>query len=120
MDDKVADIVGGGFDLAIRGSKLKESNLIARPLAQLNSVLCAAPEYIKQNGTPQILQELKQHNCLAFTYSRDVKEWSFELNGEKEQIEIHGNLQVNNSEALREAIVSGLGIWPLTYLCRWA
>jgi DNA-binding transcriptional LysR family regulator len=113
MDDKVVDLVGGGFDIAIRSGKLPDSNLIARKLAPLKSVLCAAPSYIKIHGHPATLKDLKQHNCLLFSYSRDLKEWSFTRNGVSESVEIRGNYQVNNSEALRDAILQGLGIGRL-------
>jgi DNA-binding transcriptional LysR family regulator len=105
MDDKVIDIVGGGFDIAIRSGKLPDSNLIARKLAPLKSVLCASPAYLKNHGHPTTLNDLKQHNCLLFSYSQDLKEWRFTQNGISESIEISGNYQVNNSEALRDAML---------------
>jgi len=113
MDDKVVDMVGGGFDIAIRSGKLPDSNLIARKLAPLKSVLCASPAYIENNGYPETLDDLKQHNCLLFSYSRDLKEWRFTRNGISESIEVSGNYQVNNSEALRDAMLQGLGIGRL-------
>jgi len=113
MDDKVVDLVGGGFDIAIRSGKLPNSNLIARKLAPLKSVLCAAPAYIENHGYPETLNDLKQHNCLLFSYSRDLKEWRFTRNEVAESIEVSGNYQVNNSEALRDAILQGLGIGRL-------
>jgi len=113
MDDKVVDMVGGGFDIAIRSGKLPDSNLIARKLAPLKSVLCASPAYIENHGHPETLNDLKQHNCLLFSYSRDLKEWRFTRNGISESIEVSGNYQVNNSEALRDAMLQGLGIGRL-------
>jgi len=113
MDDKVVDLVGGGFDVAIRGGDLPDSSLIARKLAPLNSVLCASPEYLKQNGTPQCLDDIPKHNCISYTYSRDVKEWTFTNDMEARSIEVSGNYQVNNSEALREALLQGIGIGRL-------
>lgn len=113
MDDKIVDLIAGGFDLSIRGGELTDSSLVARRLAPLNSVLCASPHYLNEFGTPSALEELTQHNCLSFSYSRDVKEWRFIKEGKTVNIEVSGNFQVNNSEALREAIVQGIGIGRL-------
>ncbi|MBU3069031.1 LysR family transcriptional regulator [Aestuariicella sp. G3-2] len=113
MDDKVLDLIGEGFDIAIRSGELPNSSLIARKLAPLNSVLCASPDYLKTHGKPEQLEHLKDHNCLIFTHSNDVKEWAFMKNGTTQAIDIKGNYQVNNSEALREALLQGAGIGRL-------
>jgi len=113
MDDKVVDLVGGGFDIAIRTGKLANSALFARKLAPFNSVLCASPTYLKEFGYPRSLADLKNHNCLLFSYSNDIKYWTFIDAGIEQEIEITGNYQANNSEALHDAIAQGLGIGRL-------
>jgi Transcriptional regulator len=113
MDDKISDIIGQGFDLAIRGGVLPDSNLVVRKLAPLRSVLCASQTYLNQHGVPAELEALSSHNCLAFTYSNDKREWTFMKEGEVQRISISGNYQVNSSEALKEAIIQGLGIGRL-------
>ncbi len=110
MDDKRLDLVSGGFDLAIRGGALPDSTLVARRLATLNSVLCVSPDYLERHGYPQQLDDLLQHNCLSFSYSNDVKEWSFTQGNQRHSVVVSGNYQVNNSEALLEAVLQGLGI----------
>ncbi|WP_444941865.1 LysR family transcriptional regulator [Microbulbifer sp. ZKSA004] len=113
LDDKVVDLVGEGFDIAIRGGDLPDTSLIARKLAPLKSVLCASPSYLKEFGEPTELEQLTAHNCLIFTYSRDVKEWGFIKDNHLHTIEVKGNYRVNNSEALREALLHGVGIGRL-------
>ncbi|WP_221076745.1 LysR family transcriptional regulator [Agarivorans aestuarii] len=113
MDDKVVDLVAEGFDVAIRAGNLPDSSLIVRKLAPLKSVLCASPDYLKQHGIPQTIEQLAAHNCLQFSYSRDVKEWTFMRDGQSQSIDVKGNYRVNNSEALREAMLQGLGIGRL-------
>jgi len=113
MDDKVADLIGEGFDIAIRGGDLPDSSLIARKLAPLRNVLCASPEYIEKHGRPIELSQLADHNCLIFTYSKDIKEWLFIKDGQTQSVEVTGNYNVNNSEALREALLQGVGIGRL-------
>jgi DNA-binding transcriptional LysR family regulator len=113
MEDKVSDLIGDGFDIAIRGGNLSSSSLVARKLAPLKNILCVSPEYIKHHGKPTQLEELHEHNCLIFTHSHDVKEWIFIKAGQTYAIEVTGNYQVNNSEALKEAILQGVGIGRL-------
>lgn len=113
MDDEFTDLIGSGFDMALRLGDLKDSTLVARKLTHLKNVLCAAPSYIEEFGMPKRLEELKQHNCLAFSYSQDVREWYFIKDNTTRAIEISGNYQVNNSEALREAMIQGVGIGRL-------
>lgn len=110
MDDKRLDLVSGGFDIAIRGGALPDSTLVARRLATLNSVLCASPDYLERHGYPQQLDDLLQHNCLSFSYSNDVKEWSFTQGNQRHSVVVSGSYQVNNSEALLEAVRQGLGV----------
>ncbi|WP_406608929.1 LysR family transcriptional regulator [Agarivorans sp. JK6] len=113
MEDKVVDLVAEGFDVAIRAGNLPDSSLIVRKLAPLKSVLCASPDYLKPHGIPQTIEQLASHNCLQFSYSRDVKEWTFMRDGQSQSIDVKGNYRVNNSEALREAMLQGLGIGRL-------
>ncbi len=116
MDDRVVDIVEGGFDLAIRVRTLEDSALIARRLAPCNNVLCAAPEYLKAHGTPESPDDLLKHNCLQYAYASSIHTWSFEgspAGGAPISLETTGNYQVNNSEALREALIAGVGIGRL-------
>lgn len=110
MQDSMVDLIAGGYDLAIRAGRLTDSTLVAKRLAPLKSVLCASPEYLEIHGNPKQLAELTSHNCLAFSHSQDVKSWQFHRGTEQIEIEVTGNYQVNNSEALEEALLQGLGI----------
>ncbi len=111
MDDRVVDMVEGGFDLAIRVRTLEDSALIARKLAPCHNLLCAAPSYLDKCGMPQNLDDLLDHNCLQYAYASTTHIWQFIQNGgETVSLETKGNYQVNNSEALREALVAGVGI----------
>jgi len=110
MDDKQVDLVGGGFDVAIRAGILPDSNLIARQLTPLHSVICASPSYLEKKGKPKLPQDLKQHNCLLYSYSNQLNSWTFKDQNHSHTVEINGNYQVNNSEAIREALLQGMGI----------
>jgi DNA-binding transcriptional LysR family regulator len=113
MSDTWTDIIAEGFDIALRAGDLPDSSLIARKLTPLHSVLCASPDYLAEHGIPEVPQELVHHNCILYTYHTVVNEWVFIKNGEEETVRISGNYQVNNSEALRESLLQGLGIGRL-------
>ncbi len=110
LDDKTVDMVQGGVDIAIRGGAMIDSTLVARKLVSLRSVLCVSQPYLHQFGRPKQLDDLLQHNCLSFRYSNDAKGWSFSQDGRTQMIAVSGNYQANNSEALLDAVLQGVGI----------
>jgi len=110
MDDKHVDLVGDGFDVAIRAGVLPDSSLIARKLAPLNSVICASPGYLKKQGHPSTPEQLEDHNCLLYSYANQLNSWTLMDHKESHVIEVSGNYQVNNSEALREALMQDMGV----------
>jgi DNA-binding transcriptional LysR family regulator len=113
MDDRKVDLVAGGFDVAIRAGNLPASTLIARKLAPVRQVLCASPDYIDRYGRPGTPAELSSHNCALYSYSSDADEWTLIGEDGPETVTVSGSYQVNNSEALLEALKEGVGIGRL-------
>ncbi|WP_306119173.1 MULTISPECIES: LysR family transcriptional regulator [unclassified Roseitalea] len=107
LSDDLVDIVGEGFDVAIRIAELADSSLVARKLAPVRRVLCAAPDYLDRHGTPRTLEELERHNCLTHQTSDT---WRLEGPDGAIGFRPRGNLATNSSEVVREAVLSGLGI----------
>lgn len=112
LDDRVADLVGEGFDVAIRIGALRDSSLIARPLAPYDYIACAAPAYLERHGRPQAPSDLIDHRCLTFSYAIKPPDaaWRFEKDGQTVRAPVRSCLQVNDLRALREAAVAGLGV----------
>jgi DNA-binding transcriptional LysR family regulator len=110
MNDVSHDLVAEGYDIALKTGELNETSLIARKLAPLRSVLCASPDYVEQHGAPKTPEDLLSHNCLLYSYHTTINEWVFDKNGDETRIQVAGSYQVNNSEALLEAILQGSGI----------
>lgn len=108
-DDEV-DLIGSGFDMAIRISDLKDSSMQARKIAPVKFAIVASPEYLAKHGTPKTLQELKQHKLLK--YGNDVMNaWRLtDLKGETHDISFDSHLQANNGDFLREMTKTGHGI----------
>ncbi len=110
LEDKIVDLVQDGYDLAIRIGELANSALIAKRISPCKSVLCAAPAYFAKHGEPQKPSDLVAHNCLRYTYFRGGCEWTFYDGNQPLRVLPRGNFSVNNSEAIRRALLDGLGI----------
>jgi len=113
MDDRNIDLVAGGIDVAIRSGDMPDSTLIARKLAPLRQVLCASPIYIDRYGMPVTPSELRERNCILFSYSGDANQWTLSKGDQSEAVLVSGSYRVNNSEALLEALREGVGIGRL-------
>ena len=105
-NDRFVDIVGEGFDCAVRVGYLPDSNLIARRIGPVSGRLVASPEYIKEHGAPDTPDELLRHQVLM----QGTETWNF-IDGDK-RIAIHpqGRFKADNGAALAAAAIAGLGI----------
>nr|WP_153767572.1 LysR family transcriptional regulator [Endozoicomonas sp. OPT23] len=114
MEDRVIDMVGEGFDLAIRGGDLPDSSMVARRLAPIHNILAASPDYLTEFGTPEKPDDLYQHNCLHYVYYHRGIEWALQKGESVSHIQPAGRFLVNNSEALVETMLrhSGIGRLP--------
>lgn len=110
LDDRVVDVVSEGFDLAIRIGELSDSALVARPLAPVNLVVCAAPDYLSEHGIPESPDDLVRHSCLGYAYWSGRDHWRFEADGRQLDVQVDGRLRANNGTALRRAAVAGSGL----------
>jgi DNA-binding transcriptional LysR family regulator len=110
MDDNVVDLVKDGLDMVLRIGVLSDSNLVARKLSKCRSVLCTSPGYFKKYGEPKILSDLKQHNCMYYSYFRSGMEWTFDGPNGPERIKPEGNIQINNSHVLKQLMLEDVGI----------
>jgi DNA-binding transcriptional LysR family regulator len=120
LADRFVDLIEEGWDLAIRIGRLKDSSLVARRLAPCRTVVCAAPSYLKEHGTPQTLEDLARHNCLGYTLpsAAGANRWTFGTEGEI-VVPVQGNLRANNGDALLAAAVAGQGlIYQPTFIVR--
>jgi DNA-binding transcriptional LysR family regulator len=104
--DHFVDIVGEGFDAAVRVGYLSDSNLVARRVGPISGKLVASPDYIKANGAPETPDELPTHEALML----GTETWNF-MDGDK-KISVHprGRFKADNGTALTAAAVAGLGV----------
>jgi DNA-binding transcriptional LysR family regulator len=109
LSDRNVNVIEEGFDLAVRIADLADSSLAARKLAPNRRVVCASPDYLRRNGTPQTPQDLVGHNCLTtndFSMTWDYKD----PEGKAGAVRVSGRYACDNWEVLREWAIAGLGI----------
>ena len=110
LSDRVVDMVEEGFDVALRITRQPSPNLIARQLAAVRMVLCAAPAYLAKAGTPRLPADLAGHQCLGYSYWASGDEWPLHGADGENHVRISGCLRANNGDVLREAALAGMGI----------
>jgi DNA-binding transcriptional LysR family regulator len=116
LDDRRVDLIREGFDLAIRGSdSLEDASLIARKLAVMPHVLCAAPTYFEAHGRPEVPSDLRSHMCVRFSLSGHADVWEFRKDGRTERIPVKARYSVTSSLAVRDALRAGLGVSLIPY-----
>ena len=115
MADRLRSLATEGFDLAIRHTERAPDTHVAWTLCDTASVLVATKAYLRRAGVPQAPADLQQHNCLHYPRSQDMPVWTFSpvkaaRGRETTNVPVRGSLAANNSEALREAALTGAGI----------
>lgn len=115
MADRLRSLATEGFDLAIRHTERAPDTHVAWTLCETASVLVATKAYLRRAGVPQVPADLQQHNCLHYPRSQDMPVWTFTpvkaaRGRETVNVPVRGSLAANNSEALREAALTGAGI----------
>ena len=112
LSDQVLDLVGAGFDLAIRIGALRDSTLVSQKLTDNRRVLCASPEYLRRHGKPKTPADLERHQCLLQVGSRGRQDlWRLtDHDGRDVTVRVSGRFESNFGELLRDAAIAGLGI----------
>lgn len=123
LSDRLSSLAMEGFDLAIRHTAAPPDTHVAWTLCQTRSVLVATPEYLRRRGMPATPADLAAHDCLHYPRARDTPAWHFEPVraaaddvvdpgpvASRVTVPVSGPFAANNSEALRDAAIGGLGI----------
>jgi DNA-binding transcriptional LysR family regulator len=110
FNDRIVDVVEGGFDAVIRSGLLTDSSLMSRRLGPFRFVLCASPEYVARMGQPRTVAELVEHDCVRYRFPTTgrLQPWTF--GDDDEPPRLRTSMTCNNMEALRGAVIAGFGI----------
>jgi len=105
------DLGDEGFDLGIRiASHALDPQLVTRKLAPNRAMLCASSAYLDRRGTPRRPDDLRQHEHVMFAPTAPKGVWTLQRGGRKHSVEVRGALETDDIEAVRAAVVAGLGI----------
>ncbi len=108
--DRVVDLVGEGYDLAVRVGPLQDSTLRARKIGEARRYLCASPRYLDRAGAPQRPEDLANHNCLIFRTHPGYNVWRFKSGGGIVDVRASGSFSANSGNALVNATRDAMGV----------
>ncbi len=109
LDNRLRDLVGDGYDLAVRFGHLTDSRLMARRLASRRLILCASPDYLARRGAPRDLSEIASHDGLIGS----SEQWRFTEAGREVSLRPTGRWRCNSGAAVLDAALQGLGLCQL-------
>jgi DNA-binding transcriptional LysR family regulator len=114
LSDAIVDLIGEGYDAAIRIGTLPDSSLVARRLCDTQRYLVGSPAYLKKHGRPNHPLQLADHACLGYTYAIGPETWRFTTkDGKSASVRPSGPLRVNNGDAMMPALIAGIGLGVL-------
>jgi DNA-binding transcriptional LysR family regulator len=87
-----------------------DPNLVARKIAVSRAVLCAAPSYLAQHGTPRRIDDLRKHRSILFPPVAPKGVWTFRRDGEKFTVSVPAALETDDMDAVRSAVIAGMGL----------
>ncbi len=114
LDDRVVDMVEGGFDLSIRvRPTLPDSGLVARRLGSVRQRIFASPAYLAAAGTPQAPDDLARHRVIGFLFAGHLAAWTLHGAAGTARLELDPPVRVGNSLVLRDLLIAGEGVGTL-------
>ena len=109
LADRTVDVIGEGFDMALRIGRLQDSTLVAQKLIDVRMIACCSPGYRRRRHAPATPADLAQHACLPYGQAGRAS-WEFIVDGARTALDVEGPLRSNNGEVLRDSAIAGLGI----------
>lgn len=115
VEDRMVDVVEGGWDVVVRIAKLVDSALVVRRLATDRGVIVASPEYLARRGRPNELCDLVTHDCVRYTLIPFELEWGFKQDKKRVAIPLRVRLGANDGGTILEAARAGVGLAALPW-----
>jgi DNA-binding transcriptional LysR family regulator len=111
LTDQTVDLIEVGADVAVRIGALADSSHVAKRLAPQRRALCASPTYVRNTAPIQSPSDLTAAECLEFAL-QPSRNWYFHKlkTGDEVAVAVSGRLRINNSEAILDAVLAGVGV----------
>jgi DNA-binding transcriptional LysR family regulator len=113
LSDAMVDIIGAGFDAAIRIAVVPGPALVAQRLCDMPRYVVGSPGYLNTHGRPKHPLHLAQHRCLTYSFTVATEAWHFTKGAKSASVQPSGPLRVNNGDAMMPALIAGTGIGVL-------
>jgi len=111
LDDRIVDLVEDAYDVAIRISRLTDSTLIAKKLADFRLILCASPAFVENHGRPEKPRDLLQFPAIVDTNWKGRNNWVLlDDDGRETTVTVSSLFEVNSPEVAKRAALAGLGL----------
>lgn len=110
LNNGYRDLLGDGFDLAIRTEVREDARLVARPLLAMQELTCASPAYLQQHDEPRTPAQLSGHRCLLNSHYSGREEWLYHQQHELLRVQVSGSFASNHYSLLKKAALLGAGI----------
>ena len=119
LESRSADLVSEAIDVAVRLGPLHDSSLIAVRLGAMRRYLCASRGYVERCGTPNSIDELKDHDIIEMPGADGrPRPWVFTREGEQSRVALHPRVTVNEALTVHRLVLSGAGLGIVSgYLC---
>jgi DNA-binding transcriptional LysR family regulator len=109
----LGDLVGEGFDIALRFGRPPDSTLVSKRLFETHTLTVASPAYVKRRGTPRLPAELERHECILMKNTltgETLSDWSYRKGRRSQNVTVSGRLLVSEVGTLLSACLAGNGI----------
>lgn len=108
--DRIVDLVGEGFDVALRATNMRDSSLKAKKIWHEEFILVASRSYLKKFGIPKTVKDLPAHRVIGFSPNREALTWKLKGPDGKKEISLHEYIRTNSLPNCRALALEGLGI----------
>lgn len=114
LDDRVVDMVEGGFDVSIRvRPAMPDSALVTRKIGTVRQRIFAAPAYLRQAGLPRKPEQIADHRVIGFPLADHLTTWRLAGPEGCTVLDLDPPVRVGNSLVLRDLLIAGQGIGTL-------
>jgi DNA-binding transcriptional LysR family regulator len=113
LSDAQTDVMGEGFDAAVRIAVQPGASLVVQRLCEMPRYLVGSPAYLDRHGRPKHPLHLTEHRCIGYSYTMTTEVWRFTKGSKSASVRPSGPLRVNNGDAMMPALIAGAGLGVL-------